>query len=74
MLSHVDSANRPTMVDVGDKPVTTREALARGEIVAFIDDDALPEFDWLQQALPAFADHDVGGVGGIVGRLGDAQT
>ncbi len=27
MLSHVDSANRPTMVDVGDKAVTTRTAL-----------------------------------------------
>lgn len=39
---------------------------AAGEIVAFIDDDALPEFDWLNQALPAFADPDVAGVGGIV--------
>ena len=32
MLSHVDSKNRPTMVDVGDKAVTDREAVARGEI------------------------------------------
>jgi glycosyltransferase involved in cell wall biosynthesis/GT2 family glycosyltransferase len=39
---------------------------AAGEIVAFIDDDALPEFDWLAQALPAFADPEVAGVGGIV--------
>ena len=31
-LSHVDSRGRVTMVDVGDKPVTSREALARGEI------------------------------------------
>jgi glycogen(starch) synthase len=37
-----------------------------GDIVAFIDDDALPEFDWLQQALPHFADAEVAGVGGIV--------
>src|SRR5688500_13273828 len=29
MLSHVDSANRPTTVDVGDKAVTTRTAPAR---------------------------------------------
>jgi cyclic pyranopterin phosphate synthase len=33
MLSHVDSANRPTMVDVGDKAVTTRTALARAVVV-----------------------------------------
>ncbi len=39
---------------------------AGGDIVAFIDDDALPEFDWLNQALPAFDDDEVAGVGGIV--------
>lgn len=33
-LSHVDAANRPTMVDVGEKAVTTRTALARA-IVTF---------------------------------------
>ncbi len=37
-----------------------------GKIVAFIDDDALPEFDWLSQALPSFSDPTVAGVGGIV--------
>ena len=31
-LSHIDPRGRVKMVDVGDKPVTTREALARGEI------------------------------------------
>jgi cyclic pyranopterin monophosphate synthase len=31
-LSHVDAKGKARMVDVGDKPVTTREALARGEI------------------------------------------
>lgn len=31
-LSHVDPRGRIKMVDVGDKPVTTREAVARGEI------------------------------------------
>src|SRR5438067_13019686 len=31
-LSHVDARGRVTMVDVGDKPVTTREAIARGSI------------------------------------------
>jgi cyclic pyranopterin phosphate synthase len=31
-LSHVDARGRVTMVDVGDKPVTVREAVARGSI------------------------------------------
>src|SRR6267142_1309369 len=31
-LSHVDAAGRVAMVDVGDKPVTAREAVARGAI------------------------------------------
>jgi cyclic pyranopterin phosphate synthase len=31
-LSHVDRRGRVKMVDVGDKPVTSREAVARGEI------------------------------------------
>jgi cyclic pyranopterin phosphate synthase len=32
MLTHVDSANRPKMVDVGDKAVTTRTARARASV------------------------------------------
>jgi cyclic pyranopterin phosphate synthase len=31
-LSHVDARGRVTMVDVGDKPITNREAVARGTI------------------------------------------
>jgi cyclic pyranopterin monophosphate synthase len=31
-LSHVDASGKARMVDVGDKAVTTRDALARGEI------------------------------------------
>ncbi len=31
-LSHVDRRGKAKMVDVGDKPVTNREAVARGEI------------------------------------------
>jgi len=31
-LSHVDAANRPTMVDVGDKAVSTRTACARAVV------------------------------------------
>jgi glycogen synthase len=37
-----------------------------GAFVAFIDDDAIPEFDWLEQAITAFDSDEVGGVGGLV--------
>ena len=37
MLSHVDAANKPTMVDVGDKQVKRRRATAAATIV-FPDD------------------------------------
>jgi len=33
MLSHLDAQNRPQMVDVGDKAVTSRTAWARAEVV-----------------------------------------
>lgn len=32
-LSHIDSAGRARMVDVGDKPVTERIAVAKGEVL-----------------------------------------
>jgi len=37
---------------------------AKGEILAFIDDDAYPEKDWLRNALKNFRDPDVAAVGG----------
>jgi len=40
-LTHVDSNNRPTMVDVGDKLVTTRTARARAVVV--FPEEAAPE-------------------------------
>ncbi len=36
-LSHVDAQGRVTMVDVGDKAVTMREAIARGSIRMSLD-------------------------------------
>jgi glycogen(starch) synthase len=41
-------------------------AMARGEIVAFLDDDAIPEPDWLDRLAPAFADPTVGAAGGFI--------
>jgi glycogen(starch) synthase len=40
--------------------------LAAGEIVAFIDDDAIPEPQWLCELVRAYATEDTGGAGGIV--------
>ncbi|MCG7392444.1 glycosyltransferase [Microvirga sp. ACRRW] len=40
--------------------------LSAGDIVAFLDDDAIPEPEWLGQIVDAYADDKVGGVGGFV--------
>ncbi|WP_415820753.1 glycosyltransferase [Bordetella tumbae] len=41
--------------------------MARGDIIAFIDDDAVPEPEWLQQLAEAYRrDPQVGAVGGFV--------
>lgn len=37
---------------------------SKGEIVAFIDDDAYPEAHWLEYALKYFSEPDIGAVGG----------
>lgn len=39
---------------------------ARGEIVAFTDDDVIPEANWLAALAEAFRDHDCAGAGGRV--------
>jgi len=40
--------------------------MARGELVAFIDDDAVPDEDWLDDAVAAFDCDEVAAVGGLV--------
>ena len=37
---------------------------AKGEIIAFIDDDAYPDAHWLEYAVKYFGEADIGGVGG----------
>jgi cyclic pyranopterin monophosphate synthase len=55
-LSHVDAKGRITMVDVGDKPTTVREAVARGgitmskEALAQVRQGAVKKGDPLQTA------------------------
>ena len=39
-------------------------AAAKGDIVAFIDDDAYPEAHWLEHAVKYFGEPTIGGVGG----------
>jgi glycogen(starch) synthase len=41
-------------------------AHAAGDVVAFIDDDAIPEPSWLAELAAAYDSPEVGGVGGIV--------
>lgn len=41
-------------------------AMARGDLVAFIDDDAVPDEDWLRDVCAAFDTAEVAGVGGFV--------
>lgn len=40
--------------------------MAQGDIVAFIDDDAIPEPEWLTQLAEAYSDPMVGAAGGLV--------
>jgi len=48
---------------------------AAGEIIAFIDDDAVPESKyWIENAVKPFLDSEVGAVGGLVKRInGDLE-
>ncbi len=39
-------------------------AQAKGEVVAFLDDDAFPHDDWLEQAVRYFGEESIGAVGG----------
>jgi glucosyl-dolichyl phosphate glucuronosyltransferase len=49
----------------------TGVALAAGEIVAFLDDDAVAEPDWLRFLVDAYTDPTVAGVGGLTLPLWD---
>lgn len=40
--------------------------MARGDVVAFIDDDAIPEPEWLSSLAEAYDRPEIGGAGGVV--------
>jgi hypothetical protein len=58
-VAHCDERNLSRSRNVGI-------ALAAGDIVAFIDDDAIPEPEWLSQLARSYDDGRVGAVGGAV--------
>jgi GT2 family glycosyltransferase len=43
----------------------TGVAMARGDVIAFLDDDAIAEADWLKVMAAGYADPGVAGVGGL---------
>ncbi len=49
-------------------------AAASGDLVAFIDDDAIAHPDWLDAAIPAFDDPEVGSGGGLVYAMSDGRV
>lgn len=48
-------------------------AHSHGELIAFTDDDAVPDPGWLANLVPAFDDPEVGAAGGMVYRMGDGS-
>lgn len=53
-----------------------REGIARtsAEWIAFLDDDAIPQTDWLQTLAPHFGDASVGAVGGRILNFSGGRT
>jgi cyclic pyranopterin phosphate synthase len=66
-LSHVDEKGQARMVDAGDKPDTSRVAIAKGEIVMRAETLALIETD-------SIAKGDVLGVSQLAGVMGAKRT
>jgi len=81
-IGHCEEANLSKSRNIGI-------AMARGDIIAFIDDDAIPEPDWLDELERGYVDDSVAAVGGFIrdhtgvsfqakvtvcDRYGDAET
>ena len=70
-----DAADRLTYLTCAEENISLSRNIglshASGDVIAFIDDDAAPEPDWLEELLKPFETADVGAVGGYVrGRNG----
>jgi len=66
-LSHLDSTGRARMVDVGEKPVTVRRAVAEGRVMMSAD-------AFRQVRMAAVAKGDVIAVAEIAGVMGAKRT
>lgn len=72
LLSQITSETFPktriiSRPDLAGNPSLRRDLViteARGELVAFLDDDAYPSSNWLENSLPHFTDLKVAAVGG----------
>jgi len=71
--THELCASYGDAIKFGDCPVRNLSqsrnisiALASGDIVAFLDDDSVPEPEWLDDVIPAFKDPEVAVAGGFL--------
>lgn len=72
---HTEAVLKPyqDIIKIGHCPVKNLSvsrnigiAMAAGEVVAFIDDDAIPEPEWLNKLVTGYDDEEIAGVGGSV--------
>ena len=66
-LADLESLSLTTLPTGKVRPAEKRNigiAAAKGDVVAFIDDDAYPDARWLENAVKYFSEPSIGGVGG----------